>query len=169
MRRGHFLGSMPRRPLPPILLCLLLFVGCRARSEETGRTPSTDTVELADAARPGAQAAGANHGTVEFEAPPLIPAMQAQLEQVAKRQDPNSLTSYKGAAGRLIDAMKADLTRVGLADSGAFRRLSDSVVNELGEGTEVVSPPDPEKLSANTDRMRRLISLYDSWMRQVPK
>jgi hypothetical protein len=171
MRRDHFLGSMPMRPLPLILLCLL-FLGCRARPEDTGRTPSTDTVELADTARPAAQPTAAAHGAVEFEAPPLIPAMQAQLEQVSKpekRQDPSSLTSYKGAAGRLIDAMKADLMRVGLADSGAFRLLSDSVLNDLGGGTGVVSPPSPQKMSANTDRMRRLVTLYESWMRQVPK
>ncbi|HEY7636387.1 MAG TPA: hypothetical protein VH763_12615 [Gemmatimonadales bacterium] len=159
------------RPLPPILIGLLL-LGCRARPEETGRTPSTDTVEVADTARPAAQPVGAAHGAVEFEAPPLIPAMHAQLDQLtspAKRGDPNSVTSYKGAAGRLIDAMKADLTRVGLADSGAFRLLSDSVLNELGGGTGMVRHPDPQDLSANTERMRRLIALYESWMRQVPK
>jgi hypothetical protein len=158
------------RSLHPLLFCLLV-LGCRARTAETARVPSGDTVELADTGQEG-RPVGAAHGAVEFEAPPLIPAMRAQLDQVARpemRQDPSSITSYRGAASRLIDAMEADLARVGLADSGAFKFLSDSVLNDLGGGTGLADPPNPQRLSGDTDRMRRLIALYESWMRQVPK
>jgi hypothetical protein len=74
---------------------------------------SADTVELADTGQEG-QPLGAAHGAVEFEAPPLIPAMRAQLDQVARpemRHDPSNVTSYRGAASRLIDAMEAGATR----------------------------------------------------------
>jgi hypothetical protein len=160
---------MSIRLLGPFLFCLLL-VGCRVRPAETG-VASTDSVDLVDTGKAG-QPVGAAHGAVEFEAPPLIPAMRAQLDQLAQpeaRHDPGNITSYRGAAGRLIDAMGADLNRVGLADSGAFRLLSDSVLNDLGAGTGVANPPDFRWLSGSTNRMRRLITLYESWMRQVPK
>jgi hypothetical protein len=107
---------------------------------------------------------------VEFEAPPLIPAMRAHLEQITRpeaRKDPSAITSYRGAASHLIDAMKADLARVGLADTGAFKLLSDSVLNDPGGGTGLAHPRDVERLSVNTDRIRRLITLYEGWMRQV--
>jgi hypothetical protein len=159
------------RPLPPFLICLLL-LGCRARPEETARAPSRDTVEWADTGGPAGQPVGAARGAVEFEAPPLIPAMRAQLDQLARpeaRHDPTSLSSYSGAASRLVDAMEADLVRVGLADTGAFKLLSDSVVNDLGGGTGLADPPSAERLSVDTDRVRRLIALYENWMRQAAK
>jgi hypothetical protein len=64
--------------------------------------------------------------------------------------------------------MQADLARVGLADSGACKLLGDSVLNDLGGWSGSAGPPTPERLSVGTDRMRRLIALYDSWMRQIP-
>jgi hypothetical protein len=161
---------MHLRPLPPFLLLGLLSFGCRAPAVETGRAPAADTVDLPDSGQ-GTQPVGAAHGKVEFEAPAQIPAMRAQLDQITRpeaREDPSAITSYKGAASHLIDAMQADLVRVGLADSGAFKALSDSVLNDLGGGTGLAHPPDAERLSVNTDRMRRLIALYESWMRQVP-
>lgn len=150
----RFFAWMYTRALHPFLLCLLC-LGCRARPAETGRAPTTDTDDLADTEQSGPPV-GAAHGAVEFEAPPLIPAMRAQLDQVARpevRHDPSGITSYRGAVSRLVEAMETDLARVGLADSGAFKLLSDSVLND----------------SVDTDRIRRLITLYESWMRQVPK
>jgi hypothetical protein len=152
------------------LIIGLLLLGCRARPVESGRAPSADTVGAADSGI-GTQPVGAAHGKVEFEAPPLIPAMRAQLDQVTQpesRPDPSAITSYSGAASRLIDAMEADLARVGLADTGAFKVLSDSVLNDLGGGTGLANPPDSQRLSANTSRVRRLIALYESWMHRVP-
>jgi len=98
--------------------------------------------------------------------------MRAQLDQLARpeaRRDPTSLSSYSGAVSRLVDAMETDLVRVGLADTGAFKLLSDSLVNDLGGGTVLADPPSAERLSVDTDRMRRLIALYENWMRQAAK
>ncbi len=161
---------MHLRPLRPYLILGLLFLGCRTEPVDTGRARSADTIDPSHSGQAG-QPVGAAHGKVEFEAPPLIPAMRAQLDQVIRpeaRQDPSGITSYRGAASRLIGAMEADLARVGLADSGAFKLLSDSVLNDLGGGTGLANPPDPQRLSVDTDRLRRLIALYESWMRQVP-
>ena len=65
--------------------------------------------------------------------------------------------------------MEADLVRVGLADSGAFKLLSDSVLSDLGGAAGAAEPPGRRRLSTDSDRMRRLIALYENWMRQVPK
>jgi hypothetical protein len=170
LRPGRFFASMCMRPLPSILILTVLFSDCRPRSVETARAvPYSEAPDLPSTQ--GAPPVGAAHGKVEFEAPPLIPAMRAHLDQITRPEtgdEPNVLTSYKSAATRLILAMRGDLVRVGLADSGAFKRLSDSVLKDLGGGSGLASPPTPEGHSVATGRMRRLIELYESWMRQVP-
>jgi hypothetical protein len=150
-----------------LLLIGLTLPACRERVPETGRTASAYTTG-------GDSAVGADlHGTaagVEYEAPRLIPGMRAQLEQYASPNRPvtdSDVASYKNTAGTLIDAMQADLTRVGLADSGAFKALSDSVLNELGGGTGVPHRMAGERLSQNVARMQRLIGVYEQWMRNV--
>jgi hypothetical protein len=157
------------RPLPSMVILALLSPGCRSRPVQTARVASyADAPGLADSSR-GTQSLGAAHGKVEFEAPPLIPAMRAQVDQIARPEgsnDSTALRDYRSAASRLVDAMKADLARVGLADTGAFRLLGDSVLHDVGGGIGLVDPPAPERVAI--DRMRRLIVLYESWMRQVP-
>jgi len=162
---------MHLRPLPPVLILSLLALSCRPRPVESARVSSADTMGMSHR-EPVTRPPGAEHGKVEFQAPPLIPAMRAQLAQMARPeagQAPGAVASYRGAASHLIEAMQADLTRVGLADSGAFKLLSDSVLSDLGGATRKANPPEPEWLSVAPDRMRRLMALYESWMRQVPK
>jgi hypothetical protein len=150
-----------------LLLIGLTLPACRERMPETGRTASAYTTG-------GDSAAGADlHGTaagVEYEAPRLIPGMRAQLELYSspnKRVTDSDVASYRNTAGMLIDAMQADLTRVGLADTGAFKALSDSVLNELGGGTGVPHGMTGQRLSQNVARMQRLIGVYEQWMRNV--
>jgi hypothetical protein len=54
---------------------------------------------------------------------------------------------------------------VGLADSGAFRGLKDSVMDELGGGAGTESTLDRSQLQEHISRMRRLISMYQQAVR----
>jgi hypothetical protein len=150
---------------PMLLLASLMLPACREHAAETGRTASaySNGGDSAGGASLNGTAAG-----VEYEAPRLIPGMRAQLEQYSTPGRPltdSDLTNYKNTAGTLINAMQADLTRVGLADSGAFKALSDSVLNQLGGGTGVPRGISQDRLSQNLGRMQRLIGIYEQWMR----
>jgi hypothetical protein len=67
--------------------------------------------------------------------------------------------------GDLINSMAADLYRAGYADSGSFKALSDSVLNDLGGGAGTPSRIDRAKLPQHVDRMQRLIRTYQQTMR----
>jgi hypothetical protein len=114
--------------------------------------------------------AGTNSGS-ELEAPRLLPAVQNQLNLMAKGAqpvNPDNLTAYKNMAGDLINSMIADIYRAGYADSGHFRALSDSALRDLGGGAGTPATLDRSQLPQHIQRMRRLIALYQQAMRNVP-
>jgi hypothetical protein len=106
----------------------------------------------------------------ELEAPRLIPAIQNQLNLMAsgvQPADPENLTAYRNLASDVVNSMAADLHRAGLADSGNFKALKDSVMDDLGGGAESESKLDGPKLHQHIARMRRLISMYQQGMRSA--
>ena len=115
-------------------------------------------------------AANTSDSGSELEAPRLIPAIQNQLNLMAsgvQPTDPENLTAYRNLAGDVVNSMAADLQRAGLADSGDFRALRDSVMDDLGGGAESESKLDRPKLGEHIARMRRLISIYQQGMRSA--
>lgn len=113
--------------------------------------------------------AGTNSG-VELEAPRLIPATQNQLSLMSNGSEPpnpDNLTAYKNMAGDLVNSMIADLYRAGYADSGNFRSLADSVLEDLGGGAGTSPSLERSRLPQHVDRMQRLIRLYQTTMRQA--
>ena len=114
---------------------------------------------------------GTNSGA-ELEAPRLIPAIQNQLNLMSsgsRPPNPDNLTSYKNMAGDLINSMIADLYRAGYADSGNFKTLADSILNDLGggAGTTAKLEGSSARLPQHIDRMQRLIRLYQQTMRKA--
>ena len=103
----------------------------------------------------------------ELEAPRLIPAVKNQLELMSggSRLNSDNMTAYKNLAGDLVTSMQADLQRVGHTDSGRFKALSDSVMNDIGGGTGTTSGPDAAQVPHHVGRMRALIDLYQQTMR----
>lgn len=109
---------------------------------------------------------GTNSGS-ELEAPRLIPALRNQLELMSSgsQTSTENLTAYKNLASDLVTSMQADLYRVGFADSGQFRALSDSVLEDIGGGTGTAAGPEPSEVKEHVARMRRLLELYQQTMR----
>ncbi len=134
----------------------ILLLACRDKELDTGNTRLEGT-----------------HTGVEYEAPRLIPGMRAQLERLAEsdaQPDDHDFTAYRGTAATLVAAMQSDLTRVGLADTGAFNSLSDSIARDLGGGAgRAAEGPDRARLGQHLRRMRSLIGVYEQWMRVTPK
>jgi hypothetical protein len=109
---------------------------------------------------------GTNSGS-ELEAPRLIPAVKNQLDLMSSGSPATreNMTAYKNLAGDLVTSMQADLHRVGHADKGEFRALSDSVMDDIGGGTGTTAGPEPSKMPQHVARMRALIDKYQQTMR----
>jgi hypothetical protein len=148
-----------------LVVTAALSVGCSR--EKAGNASASAYTAESDSAVRAAGVEGTNSGS-ELEAPRLIPAIQNQLNLMAAGEQPTdreNLTAYKNLAGDVVNSMAADLSRVGLADSGAFKALRDSVMEELGGGAGTESTMDSSKLGEHISRMRRLISIYQQGMR----
>jgi hypothetical protein len=149
-----------------LLLPTLLLAACGETPETGARgTSSPYTADSENRAREDGLE-GTNSGS-ELEAPRLIPAVKNQLDLMSSRSPANreNMTAYKNLAGDLVTSMQADLHRVGHADSGEFRALSDSIMDDIGGGTGTAAGPEPSKVPQHVARMRTLIEKYQETMR----
>lgn len=156
------------RPVQFLALALIL-TACGRESPETGaRGAASSSPYTADsesrAREDGLE--GTNSGA-ELEAPRLIPAVKNQLELMSKgsQASKENLTAYRNLASDLVTSMQADLYRVGYADSGQFRALSDSVLDDLGGGAGSTADIEPSQVGQHVGRMRRLLELYQQTMK----
>ena len=150
-----------------LFLIAVLCAGCSR--EKAGHASASAYTSDSDSSVRAAGIEGTNSGS-ELEAPRLIPAIQNQLNLMASGEqptDPENLTAYKNLAGDVVNAMVADLHRAGMADSGDFRALRDSVMDDLGGGAGTESTLDRSKLQGHLGQMRRLISMYQQAMRSA--
>lgn len=143
------------------LSVLLVLAGCRQTRSEIGRD------ERPDAQRTGSAELQDNEGSLEFDAPRLVPAIRAQINEI---EDPEgategNLTAFQNGVGTLVNAMEADLNRVGVTDSGYFWVLSDSIMREIGGGSGDVAELPPEKARQAAAQVERLIGIYEQRMR----
>lgn len=147
-------------------LLLLFALACR---ESRSGVPETGTPDVA--ARTGSAELEDDDAGVEFEAPRLIPAIRAQISQIREpgRTGEGNLTAFRNGVGTLVNAMEADLNRVGVTDSGYFGELSDSVMREFGGGAGTPPEADAEGAGQAADQVERLIGLYEERMRAAAK
>jgi hypothetical protein len=104
-----------------------------------------------------------------FEAPAKIPGAMTALQRVTapgKASDKNQVTAFRGEIGALEDAMRNDFLRVGLADTGAFHALSDSIADQIGGGAGGLAKKlDDKGARLLSSRVQRLVQTYNDWMR----
>jgi hypothetical protein len=151
-----------------VLLLTALFYAACSREKAGNASASAYTSDSDSSAREDGLA-GTNSGA-ELEAPRLIPAIQNQLNLMAngtQPPNPDNFTAYKNMAGDLINSMIADLYRAGYADSGEFRALADSALDDLGGGAGTPSRLDRSKLPQHVERMQRVIRTYQETMRKA--
>jgi hypothetical protein len=152
-----------------LLALAFILSACGRESPETGARGSASaspyTADSENRAREDGLE-GTNSGS-ELEAPRLIPAVKNQLELMStgSQSSTENRTAYKNLTSDLITAMQADLYRVGFADSGQFKALSDSVLNDIGGGTGTTAGPEASEVTEHVARMRRLLELYQQTMK----
>ena len=153
------------RPVQFLALAIVLSA-CGRESPETGARGTASASPYTADSENRAREADLEGGT-ELEAPRLIPAVRNQLELMSRDSQINreSLTAYRNLASDLVTSMQADLHRVGFADSGQFRALSDSALDDLGGGTGTAVGPEPSKVKEHVARMWRLLELYQQTMK----
>jgi hypothetical protein len=150
-----------------MILAAGVTLGCGR--EQPGNASASAYTSSADSVAREDGLAGTNSGA-ELEAPRLIPATQNQLTLMSNGTEPpnpDNLTAYKNMAGDLVNSMIADLYRAGYADSGNFRVLADSVLEDLGGGAGTSPSLERSRLPQHVDRMQRLIRLYQTTMRHA--
>jgi hypothetical protein len=153
----------------PALLLLTIVLGTACSRERAGNASASAYTSDSDSSAKGAGIEGTNSGS-ELEAPRLIPAVQNQLNLMSaggQPADQENLNAYKNLAGDVVNSMAADLHRAGLADSGGFRTLRDSVLDDLGGGAGTNTDLDRAHVRSHIARMRRLISMYQQGMRSA--
>ena len=151
------------------LALAIILSACTRESPESGaRGAASSSPYTADSENRAREdgVEGTNSGS-ELEAPRLIPAVRNQLELMSggSQTSTENLTAYKNLASDLVTSMQADLYRVGFADSGQFRALSDSVLADIGGGTGTAVGPEPSEVKGHVARMRRLLELYQQTMK----
>ncbi|MEO8089914.1 MAG: hypothetical protein ABI703_06435 [Gemmatimonadales bacterium] len=152
------------------LALAFLVAGCRRETPETAASGTASASPYTADSRERAREdglEGTNSGS-ELEAPRLIPAVRNQLDLISggSSASTENMTAYKNLVSDLVTSMQADLYRVGLADSGRFRGLSDSVIDDLGGGSGTpAAGPDPSQVKPHVARMRRLLDLYQQTMK----
>ena len=129
------------------LALAIILSACTRESPESGaRGAASSSPYTADSENRAREdgVEGTNSGS-ELEAPRLIPAVRNQLELMSggSQTSTENLTAYKNLASDLVTSMQADLYRVGFADSGQFRALSDSVLADIGGGTGTAAGLEP--------------------------
>jgi hypothetical protein len=157
--------------LLPLLLLTMTVAACGRDRPETGARGTTSASPYtagaeSDAREDGLE--GTNTGT-ELEAPRLIPALRNQLELMGTGSEvrDDNLTAYKNLAQDVVNSMVADLHRAGYSDTGSFRALKDSVLDDIGGGGASEADLARTEVPRHVQRMRRLIDMYQKAMRSA--
>jgi hypothetical protein len=138
-----------------------LFAACDRQQGNPAQTSSTYTSDADSDATENARQ-GTPQGRT-LEAPPKIPGLRVQLEQLRTGGAPSesNLTAYKNALADVVTSMRADLNRLGVTDSDLIREQGDSLLNQLGGGTGEAGDMSPERVRAHTHSVERLIRTYE--------
>jgi len=120
--------------------------------------------EKAAAAADSASAAPAPSAGMKLEAMAMLPAVRAHLDSLAR--NPSMMRragpQYEAKTKRLVNAMHADMARLGMHSDPAYEALADSVV----AGSVALSTAggaELERLVArHVDQLRRLSAVYET-------
>jgi hypothetical protein len=139
-------------------------LACREAAPPAGERTGAPASMGEDSGARGQRIEGTGTG-LTLETPVRIPGIITALAQVKRQPDTENLTALRGNLGSLDDAMRHDLTRAGLADTGEFRALTDSLARDLGGGAGGLGDdPKPDQVARLEARVRRLIEVHQGMM-----
>jgi hypothetical protein len=91
----------------------------------------------------------------------------ATIAEPSGRTEEN-LTAFKNGVGTLVNAMEADLNRMGVTDTGEFWSRSDSLMREFGSGAGTVAALPARKVDQLIPQVEQLVAMYQERMRAAP-
>jgi len=102
----------------------------------------------------------------------LMPMMRAHLDSVEARSPQigaGMLSMHEAMASRMLDAMGADMTAMGMKPDPAWTALTDSIKQDLADLPAVSGRALDARLKAHIVRMRRLMAMHESMMQGMKK
>jgi hypothetical protein len=133
---------------------LLLLLACGGGAGERARSGSDSGPPAPDASRSG----------IELQAMPMLPEIRAHLDSVATAPAMlhTAMPEHQAEMRRLVNAVHADMARLGMHSDPAYEALADSIVN-ASDRLATASGKELERLTAqHVDQVRRLADVYEA-------
>ena len=102
----------------------------------------------------------------------LMPMMRAHLDSLAAISPQfaaGMLSMHEAMASRMLDAMGADMTAMGMKPDPAWTALTDSIKQDLADLPAVSGRALEVRLKAHIVRMRRLMAMHESMIQRMKR
>ena len=102
----------------------------------------------------------------------LMPMMRAHLDSLAAISPQSAagmLSMHEGLASRMLDAMGAEMTAMGMKPDPGWTALTDSIKRDLADLPAVSGRALDARLKAHIDRMRRLMTMHEGMMQTMKR
>ena len=102
----------------------------------------------------------------------LMPMMRGHLDSLAVISPPfaaGMLSMHETMASRMLDAMGADMTAMGMKPDPAWTALTDSIKQDLADLPVFSGRALDARLKAHTGRMRRLMGMHETMMQGMKR
>lgn len=138
---------MSHHRIGSVILCLAL-ASCGGKAAE----------------RPAAAADSASGAGMKLEALAMLPGVRARLDSLVR--NPSVMRSagsrYEAETRHVVDAMQADMTRLGMHSDPAYEALADSVVQGSAALSTAGGAEFKRLVAQHVDQMRRLSAVYET-------
>ena len=98
--------------------------------------------------------------------------MRAHLDSLATTSPQfaaGMLSMHEAMASRMLDAMGADMTAMGMKPDPAWTALTDSIKRDLADLPAVSGRALDARLKAHIGRMRRLMAMHEGMMQRMKR
>jgi len=101
----------------------------------------------------------------------LMPMMRVHLDSLAAISHfaAGMLSMHEAMSSRMLDAMGADMTAMGMKPDPAWTALTDSIKQDLAELPAVSGRALDARLKAHIGRMRRLMAMHEGMMQRMKR
>src|SRR5216683_3170589 len=99
----------------------------------------------------------------------LVVAACGKKEAAPQQAMPGMLSMHEAMASRMLDAMGADMTAMGMKPDPAWTALTDSIKQDLADLPVFSGRALDARLKAHTGRMRRLMGMHETMMQGMKR
>jgi hypothetical protein len=133
---------------------LALLIACSKRADSPARSAS-------DSAGAGTASQAAH---MELKAPPMLPVVRAHLDSLSRNPAMmhKEMAQHQAEVKHLVDAMKSDMTAMGMQSDAGYEVLADSVVSGSARLGSAGGAEFKRLVTEHIDQVRRLAAMYES-------